>query len=162
MPALKLTDWELEDTYVLLAIHSTVESYRLAYLLNKYLNMQFVRTAYDHDIILTDAIAHYPVYKFEDHMQSLSLYLVPNKYNGTLRTTNTVVGLFSEQEQDVTVKTVLIKEFKDVDYLLKIEVDDTEYDVAGMVKSFQGISQIISVYPVDAHIIKQPDYLIFE
>jgi hypothetical protein len=161
MTALKLIDWGEEENYVLLGVHTTAEPYRLAYLINKYLKMQFFRTGYDHDVTMPDCKAHYPVYKHEDVVYNIDYFLVPNKYYGVLVKTSNSGGLFNDiDEQDI--KVTLIKEYKDVDYLIKICTEDPSYSVKEIILSLLTIPQVISAYELDTLVIKHQDYLIFE
>jgi cytochrome c556 len=70
-------------------------------------------------------------------------------------------GLFNEIEVQ-EIKVTLIKEYKEVDYLLKISTDDTSYDVKAFTTALTKIPQVISAYQVNPQVIKQQDYLIFE
>lgn len=161
MLALKLIDWGEDEDYMLLGLHATIEPYRLAYLINKHLKMQFYRTSYDHDVTLPEYKAHYPVYKYEDIVLNINHFLVPNKHYGTPVKTSSSGGLFNDiNEQEI--KVTLIKEYKDVDYLIKICTDDPGYRVKEMVTSLLTIPQVISAYQVNTLVIKHQDYLIFE
>ncbi len=158
----KLTDWELEEEpYILIAIHSTLEPYRMAYLLNKYLQKSFSRSIRDQDISHPAYKANYPVYKHFDYEQNAPFYLVPNKYWGIATHQPTMTGLF-DNDESVKVKTVLIKEYGTVDFLLKIEKDEEFFPLKKLLNSIGEIPQVISVYQVDTFKIKQQDYLIFE
>lgn len=161
MPAHKYIDWGEDEGYILVALYATTESYRLAYLLNKHLKMQFYRTTYDQDVTMPECIAHYPVYKHEDVIYNIDYYLVPNKHYGMPINTLSSGGLFNEIEVQ-EIKVTLIKEYKEVDYLLKISTDDTSYDVKAFTTALTNIPQVISAYQVNPQVIKQQDYLIFE
>ncbi|PPK96541.1 MULTISPECIES: IPExxxVDY family protein [Nonlabens] len=158
----KLTDWELEEEpFILIAIHSTIEPYRMAYLLNKFLQINFARTAVDQDIIEPAYTANYPVYKHFDKEQNAPFYLIPNKYWGISNEESVSLSLF-DQTDATQVKTVLIKEYGTVDFLLKIEKEEDFFPLKKLINTLGEIPQVISVYPVDTFKIKQQDYLIFE
>ena len=158
----KLADWELEDEpYILIAIHSTLEPYRMAYLLNKHLLKSLSRCTKDQDIVEPAYTANYPVYKYFDQEQNAPLYLIPNKYWGTATHQPITSSLFDNNEA-VKVKTVLIKEYGTVDFLLKIEKEEDVFPLKKMINSIGEIPQVISVYQIDTFKIKQQDYLIFE
>ncbi|WP_213524057.1 IPExxxVDY family protein [Nonlabens sp.] len=158
----KLTDWELEEEpYVLIAIHATSEPYRMAYLINKHLELGFSRTKIDQDILQQAYTANYPVYKHFDKEQNAPFYLIPNKYWGVSNQEKISLGLF-DHEKETQVKTLLIKEYGTVDFLLKIEKDPDFFPVKKLINALGEIPQVISVYAVDTFKIKQQDYLIFE
>ncbi|MEO9952381.1 IPExxxVDY family protein [Nonlabens sp.] len=158
----KLTDWELEEEpFILIAIHSTIEPYRMAYLINKFLQISFARTSVDQDIIEPSYTANYPVYKHFDKEQNAPYYLIPNKYWGVSNEKSVSLSLFDPTDA-TQVKTVLIKEYGTVDFLLKIEKEEDFFPLKKLINTLGEIPQVISVYPVDTFKIKQQDYLIFE
>lgn len=162
MAIYKLTDWEFEqDPYLLFAIHSYIQPYRMAYLLNKYAHLGFVRTDVDHVVLQSQYSTAYPLYKHIDLEQNAHFYLIPNKHWGLSNKKHTLQGLFSETEEN-NIKTVLIKEYKTVDFFLKIDKDPESFPVKRFVNQLNEISQISSVYQVDTYKIKQQDYLIFD
>ena len=157
----KLTDLELDaEPYILIGIHCSIEPYRMAYMLNKYLGLGFARTDRDQDITMPTYEAHYPVFSYFDQEQNAPYYLIPNKYWGTLRNQGPAVGLFNDG--DTEVKTHLIKEYQSVDYLLKIEREEELFPLKKTLNALSEIPQVISTYPLDTYQIKQQDYLIFE
>jgi hypothetical protein len=155
-------DWELEqEPYILMAIHSTIEPYRMAFLINKHLRLSFRRTEVDQDILQQAYTANYPVYKYFDQEQNAAFYLIPNKCWGTSNLETASQGLFNNEESS-KVKTLLIKEYGTVDFLLKIEKDEDYFPLKKLLNTLGEIPQVISVYQLDTFKIKQPDYLIFE
>lgn len=158
----KLIDWEEdEEPYILIAIHSTTEPYRMAYLMNKYLHISFTRTQTDQDVFQHAYTANYPVYKHFSKEENAPFYLIPNKHWGTSNQKNESTGLFDAADSAI-VKTLLIKEYGTVDFFLKIEKDENHFPLKKVINTLGEIPQIISVYAVDTYKIKQQDYLIFE
>lgn len=161
MPTYKFNDWIEDEIYLLIGIHTTLEPYRLAFLINKYLKTQFVRTVQDLDVTKKEYIAHYPVYKFTDSLYQIEYFLVANKYRGLPIKTQSSGGLFEEfKEQEI--KVTLIKEFKTVDYFMKICTEDLLFAIKNILTTLQEIPEVLSAYQVDHKTIKQQDYLIFE
>lgn len=161
MPTFKITDWLDDEAYLLLGIHTSVAPYRLAYLINTHLKMMFARTAHDQDVRSEEYVAQYPVYKHEDPSTQVIYYLVANNYLGKPIKTQSSGGLF----QDLSVQEInvtLIKEYKEVDFLLKICTEDASYNVQQLLASLTKVPDIISAYQLDRYHIKHQDYLIFE
>ncbi|KQC32139.1 MULTISPECIES: IPExxxVDY family protein [Nonlabens] len=157
----KLVDWDMEDEpFVLIGIHSTCEPYRMAYFINKYLKVSFKRQEKDQDITLQEYIARFPVYHYKDVDQNASLYLIPNHCRAQIKSTSSA-GLFATHQVD-EIKTTLIKEYRTVDFLLKIEKDPEHFPLKKLLSELNEIPQVISVYQADATSIKNTDYLIFE
>jgi hypothetical protein len=158
----KILDWDMEEEpFVLIGIHSTVEPYRLAFLINHYLKVCFKRDDRDQDVSLQNYVAQFPVYSYEDREQNAKIFLVANHCLAELKATSSVGSLF-ENDQSTTVKSTLIKEYRKVDYLIKIEKDAEHYPIKKLLNKLIEIPQIISVYMIDTLTIKTMDHLIFE
>ena len=71
-----LVDDFYDDTYSLFAIHCTIEDYRVAYLLNQYLQINLKRNSQDLDI--NNATLSYSLYEWEDKNQQMTWNLVSN------------------------------------------------------------------------------------
>jgi delta 1-pyrroline-5-carboxylate dehydrogenase len=162
MPSYILTDWDTEDEpYTLIGIHASIEPYRMAYKLNKHLKTSFARTVKDQDVTMPSYVSHFPVYKYQDMHENTAVYLTPNKYWGKLKENSSAQGLFST-DQIEEVKTILVKEFATVDFLLKIEKEKAFFPVKKWLHRLNEIPHVISAYELDHLKIKNQDYLIFE
>lgn len=158
----KLQDWDMEDEpFVLIGLHSTVEPYRMAFLINKYVKVSFKRQDFDQDITVQNFVSGYPVFHYRDQDQNASLYLIPNHTKARMKTIASTGGLFAI-DQIEEIKTTLIKEYRTVDYFLKIEKDPEQFPLKRMLSKLNEIPHVISVYEVDTSVIKNIDYLIFE
>ncbi|MGJ8683231.1 MAG: IPExxxVDY family protein [Nonlabens sp.] len=162
MATYKLDGWDYEEEpYTLVGIHSTMEPYRMAYMVNKYLGLKFHRTDEDQDVIMPNFTVRYPVYKYEDVINYTTFYLTPNKYWASLNTVVSSGGLFDNQEE-TEVKTVLLKEFAKVDFIIKVEKEASFFPLKKLINDLTKIPHVITAYQLDEHVIKQQDYLIFE
>ena len=65
-----------DDTYSLMAIHCTLEDYRVAYLLNQYLNINLIRKSKDLDFKYI--ASSYSIYEWKDKNQLITWNLVSN------------------------------------------------------------------------------------
>ena len=123
-----------ESIFTLIAIHCTIEDYRLAYLINKNLGINLVRQKNDLDF--SNGKSTYSIYEWEDEKQRLSWYLVSN-----ICKTNDVhqvkTGLLFQNNQSVTKKEKHI------------------------INTIQNIPQIITAYTIDQNQLKSKDNLIF-
>ncbi len=158
----KLMDWDMDDEpFVLIGMHSTIEPYRMAYFINKHLKVSFKRQDRDQDITLKGYVAQFPVYHYKDNDENASIYLVPNHCRAQIKSTASAGGLFQVNQME-QIKTTLIKEYRTVDYFLKIEKDPEAFPLKKMLSELNEIPPVISVYPTDIAVIKNKDYLIFE
>lgn len=152
--SLELNDFS-DNNYTLIGIHSTLEEYKLAYVLNQKLNTRFVRAAYSLDFENKNNNATFSIYEFINTKFSQSWFLISNQYSNHLEEIST--GLFKTNE----ITTYLIPEKKKVDFFLKLE-GDFNYDyIAKKVEEINSLNQVITSYKIDPNTLKSKDFLIF-
>ncbi len=151
-----------DDDYELIAIHCSLPSYRLAFLLNKNLNLNLFRTKEDINFEYKELTSGFPLYQFYDHFHYNTYSLIGNKFKTNKASQNTVAdGLFSVPE-DTFITTYLIPELKNVDYFLKIESETSNFSSKSLLNTMHSVSQIITAYTLDHAILKSKNNLIFE
>jgi hypothetical protein len=147
-----------DDAYKLIAVHCRLEDYRLAYLLNKNLDLNLTRS--ENDLDFKYLASSYSFFEWNNEAEYVTWNLVSNvckKEEDSLYSTGT---LFTTNEK--TLKTFhLIPELKRVDYFIKIsnEIQNINEDL--IVSKLQAIPQIITIYTVNPLKIKSKDHLIF-
>jgi len=147
-----------DDNYSLLAIHCTLHDYRLAYLLNQFLNINLRRYASDLDFKY--AAATYSIYEWEDQKKQAIWNLVTNickREEDSLVSSGSLFGSSAK----VTKSYNLIPEYKTVNYFLKIENDDNSINIKNIINKVQKIPQVVTVYDIDVMSLKSKDNLIF-
>ena len=153
-----LVDDFYDDAYKLIAIHCRIEDYRLAYLLNKNLDLNLKRKAEDLDFKYLKS--SYSLFEWNNENQYVTWNLVSNvckKEEDSLYSTGT---LFETNEK--VLKTFhLISELKKVDYFIKISDEIQNVNENRILNVLQAIPQIITSYTVDPLKIKSKDHLIF-
>ena len=148
----KFSDDFCEENYVLIALHSDLEDYALAYTLNRALKISLIRSKTDLDISNETS---FPIYEWKDKLNERNWTLIVN--TSVKEEYLEVHDLFSD-ETSSTVYHVL-PEYKDVDYLLKIEQEEDEVD-SGMLDSILEISKIITAYQIETDKLKSKQNLI--
>ncbi|MGJ8548308.1 IPExxxVDY family protein [Winogradskyella wichelsiae] len=147
-----------DDSYKLIAIHSRLEDYRLAYLLNKHLELRLERKEKDIDFKYLES--SYSIFEWDNETEYILWNLISNvckKEEDSLYSSGT---LFSDNEK--VLKTFhLICEYKKVDYFLKISEESQSINEKTILSKLQDIPQIITSYTVDPLKIKSKDHLIF-
>ena len=147
-----------DDSYKLIAIHCRVEDYRLAYLLNKHLELKLERK--DADVDFKYLESSYSIFEWDNETEYVMWNLISNvckKEEDSLLSTGT---LFNNTEK--VLKTFhLIPEFKKVDYFIKISDEIQNVDENLILNKLKAIPQIITSYTVDPLKIKSKDHLIF-
>jgi YD repeat-containing protein len=149
-----------EIDYHLIAIHTTLEDYRLAYFINQHLPVNLSKSNEEILISIKEGETQFSRFYYDDEDNFVSWNLIQNK--------NEVVGqneiinqdLFSNSSQEVATKVFLLPELKKVDYFLKIESDD-DLELAGIVKKLKSIKSLSTVYVVETETIKSKNNLIF-
>lgn len=147
-----------EDDYSLLAIHCTLEDYRIAYLLNQFLNINLERYEYDLDFEYTSA--SYSIYEWEDYKTQTMWNLISNickKEEDSIIST----GSLFDASSKVIKSYNLIPEYKNVNYFLKIENDENKVNMKSIISKIQKISQVVTVYDIDVTNLKSKNNLIF-
>ena len=142
-----------EESFALIALHSSLEDYALVYALNNSLKTKLRRSADDLDMSENFS---FPFFEWKDEL---------NLRNWTLFT-NVVSreeDLKSEdlfQNETSYTTHYLLPEHREVDYLLKIEQDDYEMDDA-LIKAILEIPSIITAYSINVERLKSKNNLIF-
>ena len=136
-----LVDDFYDASFSLLAIHCRLEDYRLAYLLNMYLELKLVRKPQDLDYKYF--ASSYSIYEWENLEQGTIWNLVSNvcrKEEDSLQSTG---SLFTAQNK--VLKTYhLMPELKNVDYLIKITDETLHFNEKIILDKIQSIPQIIT------------------
>ncbi len=148
-----------EVDYELIAIHTSLEDYRLAYFLNQKLPILLSKSKNEIQIIIKEGVTFFSRFIYENANTDSCWSLVQNKNEVTTLNTNNNQNLFGESSFEVATKAFLLPELKKVDYFLKIENNDTELDK--IMTSMNAVPQIATVYSVDSNSIKSKNNLIF-
>lgn len=145
--------------FLLLGITASVEMYRLAYFINKQLNVRFELKDKDIDFLYNDCEAKFPLYHYYSADLQSNFFLVANKCKVELNNTLSSGNLFSET---ITTKAkILLPELKHADFLLKIEEDSDLVNFKQLRNEINKIKQVSSTFTVDNEKLKSPQNLIF-
>ncbi|UJH90029.1 IPExxxVDY family protein [Antarcticibacterium sp. 1MA-6-2] len=156
----KLVIDDVEEDYHLLAIHSSLEEYKLAFYLNRQLQICLKRARIDVDFNHGNIQALYPLYTFKEPEKYRTYNLIKNKFKGPVKKVVSSGSLFVEEEVSPQV-TYLIPEYKEVDYFLKID-DENGEDIQIMVAKLASIPNVQTTYEVDPNQLKSKSNLILE
>lgn len=147
---LSILDFEVD--YSLIGIHSAEEDYRLAYLLNKYLQTKLIRS--DKVLDFKNSDVKFPFFMYCEKSSYLNYYFINNKYTHFIKFENE--GLFKGND---TV-SYLIPEKKNIDYFLKIEGSTDQKFTQNIIEQLKRINQIITSYSIEPSTLKSKDNLI--
>lgn len=146
--------------YQLVAVHSPLEDYRLAYFINQKLAVSFEKSDKDIGIQIPEGKSHFTRFVFDDEENELYWNLIPNKTKVVTRETK-ATSLFKETGLDVTTNIFLIPELKKADYIIKIENTDDFFDVDKLIDELLAIKQVTTAYKIDMNKLKSKNNLIF-
>ncbi|CAM1351726.1 IPExxxVDY family protein [Tenacibaculum crassostreae] len=143
------------DDYILIGVHTTLNDYRLAYLLNQHLQVKFSRANYDLDFLQKNRESSYTVYEYANKKLYQEWFLIANVFKSTLESES--ISLFNQSESN----SYLIPEKKKVDFFLKIEGEFDYEFIVKLIERINQIPQIITSYHIEVNSLKSKDFLIF-
>lgn len=154
-----LVDDFYDASFSLLAIHCRLVDYRLAYLLNKHLDLRLERKPNDLDYNYFDA--SFSIYEWEDTRIDTVWNFVSNICKTETAALQSSGSLF--ENLSPAIKTYnLIPELKTVDYLIKVTNEHRFFNEKLILHKIQSIPQVITSYSVNIDQIKTKDHLIFD
>lgn len=154
---LYLEDFDQVD-YHLIAIHTSLEDYKLAFKLNQELAVTLSKNESEIPIKIQETLAYFSRFTFDDEDRMMLWDLIQNKQEIELPVKNPTANLF--ENNTVTTQIALVSELKKVDYFLKIE-HDAQCRIKEIISKINKIDSISTVYEVDANEIKSKNNLIF-
>ncbi|GAB1858398.1 hypothetical protein MHTCC0001_32350 [Flavobacteriaceae bacterium MHTCC 0001] len=153
----------LEDVFedvssTLIAIHCTIEDYRLAYLINKFLNISLIRKKDDIDF---NGSTKYSIFEYEDPKKLVTWNLVSNICKIETYSKLNTQSLFSTNQKVIRTYN-LVPEYGKVNYFLKINYAFSDDKEKQIVNAIHKIPQVAMVYHVEMSLLKSKDNLIFD
>jgi len=141
-----------DDSFKLIAMHCGLESYAMAYHLNKSAELQLSRCEKDLDVSSTS----FPIYEWKDEINDHYWTLVCNTVKEEKE--SEALGLFSNEKAVSAYH--LVEERKEVDYFLKVEADNSII-IEEAVKKINSIPKVLTAYSVEVATLKSKRNLIF-
>lgn len=148
-----------EIDYQLIAIHTSLEDYRLAYFINQKFPVLLGKSKEDIQITAKNGSSSLSRYMFEDTEKSISWNLLQNKSEMLPQSVTATSDLFGRSNIKVAAKAYLLPEFKTVDYFLQLQNTDEKLEF--ITEALQQIQQVTMSYTVDMSRIKSKNNLIF-
>lgn len=153
---LNFNDAYEEVTYSLIAMHTSIEDYRLAYLLNKHLGIALKRKSEDLDY--KKGLASYSIYEWEDRKQLITWNLVSNICKTQMVPKLDNQSLFNTAQ---TKTFYLLPEHKSVNYFLKIDSEFSFSKETFILNNILSMPQIVTAYSINANQLQSKENLIF-
>jgi hypothetical protein len=144
-----------EEEYSLIGIHTTLEDYKFAYLLNKNLQTQFQKTEKEFAFKERKNKNYFSIYNYANLTYGSDWFLIGNSFKKENKTKPNELLLTTE------TKTYLIPEKKNVDFFIKITGELDFSFVVNTIDRIKNIEQVITAYSIDTKTLKSKDFLIF-
>ena len=145
--------------YECIAIHTQVEDYHLAYLINKHLKLKLKRSLEDLDI--KNGYFKFPLFEWKDVKTQKKWSLISNAIQQEVTEKPKNLELFDNYEIQVK-KQYLISELKQVDFFLILRQELFTDIILSVMKVLNKIPQIMTSYKLDLNKIKYTEYLTLE
>ncbi|XHR93843.1 IPExxxVDY family protein [Mucilaginibacter sp. UC70_90] len=136
----KFLKFEIDFDFVLIAVTSSLKDYRVCFLINKYLNFNFVKTDdLEVDIYPGAEPVLFSLYRYSWETTETDFFFIGNKGSDGY----------------------LVPEIKSADYFLMIRnyIDDNELDM--IISSLNKIPEIVAAVKIDPKKIKSRENLLF-
>ena len=161
MAANYLTFCELdEQDYQIIAVHTGLQDYKLAYLLNKDLRFNFKRVVPDLDYVIEGRKAFFSSFEFEDCKNLIYWYLVKNKYKERTPEEG-ALGLFKTEDSFTSSYVYLQPEVKEAEFIIKVQGEFLGSKLKDLIKKIIKIEGVVTAYAVDTVKLNHKEYLIF-
>ncbi len=158
---LQIDDFD-EVTFELIAIHSTLEDYRLAFFLNQKLPILLEKNKKPIEVMTKNGEVCFTKFSYFDIDLDLDWNLFQNKNEIEIVETNNQQNLFMYTEMAISNTIYMLPEFKKVDFFLKIENQNSNINVLEIISKIKKIKSISTVYLVENQNIKSKNNLIFQ
>ena len=150
-----------EIDYYLIAIHTSLEDYRLAYFINQKLPVNLSKSENEIQIKIKEGEINFSRFYYNDEEKTASWNLIQNINEVIQIKDGDTQNLFSNVTMEVATKVYLLPEFKKVDYFLKIENNEDALDISNVQLILNTIDNVSTVYIVETSLIKSKNNLIF-
>jgi len=145
----------------LIAIHTSLEDYRLAFFINQKLPINLSKSKNEIQINIKEGETKFSRYYYHNIEKAISWNLIQNKGEVVQQKKDNGQNLFSNLTLEVATKVYLLPEFKKVDYFLKIENLDETMNGTKIQTALNAIDNISAIYTVETNKIKSKNNLIF-
>ena len=150
-----------EIDYHLIAIHTSLEDYRLAFFINQKLPINLSKSKNEIQINIKEGETKFSRYYYHNIEKAISWNLIQNKGEVVQQKKDNGQNLFSNLTLEVATKVYLLPEFKKVDYFLKIENIDETINGTKIQTALNTIDSVSAIYTVETNKIKSKNNLIF-
>lgn len=142
-----------EEEYTLIGIHTALEDYKLAYLLNRELHLNFMKIKEGLTSENSKTTTSFSLYQYTNESHECDWFLIANSARKENSPEPNELLLTAE------TKSFLIPEKKKVDYFLKISGDLSSGAIQETLNNINKIEHIITSYTINKNTLKSKDFL---
>jgi hypothetical protein len=162
MGTLKLLSSEFDEIdFKLIAIHSSIEGFRVAFFLNKMLQINLKRALHKLHVLHKKGGSNFEIFDYNDPKKDIKWALIENKNTISSAQNTDQNNLFFETSTSFLLPVFLVSEYKKVDYFLRIECESNAILIDTIIAEIKKIQWITTVYKVNTNKIKTKNNLIF-
>lgn len=154
-----LLDDDFGYDFLLIAVHTFLEAYQIAFILNKNLGLQLALRPENLRLIKKGYRINFLLFEYENKHDYVRYHFFNNKASTLLK--SPAQGLFYD-ESEILVRNLFINDLPKVDFFLKVYDDGNAFSKAKIIKKINSIPQIVTAYNVDINPLKTKQNLIFE
>ncbi len=142
--------------YELIAVHAALEDYRMAYLLNKYFNIQLQKNRTNITVQDKMGRSNFNHFYYDDEKNGIIWNLVENKAfsNNSVKNAS---GIF----ETVETASYLLPEYKNAKFIVKIENSENDYWSKKIIQQLAQLQIVSLVYEIPVDNLKSKNNLIF-
>lgn len=155
---LSLNEFDAVD-YDLIAIHTSLEDYRLAYFLNQKLPILLSKSNSFVESQSINGVAFFSKFSYLVNETEEEWHLIENKDEIIIASNAAVNDLFSQEAESISTNVYLLPEMKKVNFFLKIE--NAFLPVSEIASRLNSIIHISTAYAVEVENLKSKNNLIF-
>ena len=155
---LSLNEFDAVD-YDLIAIHTSLEDYRLAYFLNQKLPILLSKSSSFVESQSINGAAFFSKFSYLVNETEEEWHLIENKDEIVVEANAAKNDLFSEEAESISTNVYLLPEMKKVNFFLKIE--NAFLPISEIVSRLNSIIHISTAYAVEFENLKSKNNLIF-
>jgi len=155
---LDIDDFESND-FNIIAIHTSLADYTLAYLINKHCQITLTKQPIPLTLSKFDINTHFDFFTYQDEAAQMTWSLIANK--SLVATGHYHFLEYPLAANPIFSEIVLIPECETVDFFLKIEDSITPHQVNQLMNTLQSINHINAIYQINNDTLVSINNLLF-
>lgn len=140
--------------FKLFAVHSIVEDYKMAFLINKWLSINLKRERKDFKTKINNTKVAFPLFEYKNSFTQENYCLIPNSIQTEILESQKTQNLFLNTQLKTQQNYFVIPEHNKVDYILKLDGISNAAKIKTILLKLKQIKQVNSIYQIKLHTIK--------